>query len=128
MFKIQKGKVCDFFFYLLDLTEDRSVLLWSFFYFTCDLCLKSFVLINQSSLQTLFLYNTHFITFYKIKLISIVTWLLLVLLRHPTTSKLQYFPVPNPHGAMLKNQQVLYEVKLSSPISPASLLWFRADH
>ncbi len=31
-----------------------------------------FVLLNQSSLQTLFLYNIHFITFYKINLVSIM--------------------------------------------------------
>lgn len=68
-FKIQKGKVCDFFlvffFFFLDLTENRSVLLWSFLLHLRFMS-QSFVLINQSSLQTLFLYNIHFITFYKI--------------------------------------------------------------
>ena len=34
-------------------------------------CLACFVLLNQSSLQTLFLYNIHFITFYRINLVSI---------------------------------------------------------
>lgn len=90
IFKVQKGKVCDFFFILfffLDLTEDRSVLLWSFLLHLRFMS-QSFVLINQSSLQTLFLYNIHFITFYGIKLISIVASVLLVLISQCTASKL----------------------------------------
>lgn len=109
--KIQKGKVCDFF---LNLIENRSVLLWSFLLHLRFMS-QSFVLINQSSLQTLFLYNIHFITFYKIKLISIVTWLLLVFLPHCTTSELEHCPVPS----CVEKQEALSAGELSSSVSPS---------
>lgn len=95
-FKIQKGKVCDFFlvffFFFRPYWKQECA---SLEFFTSPAIYVSVICVNQPKFSTDFIFVQYsFYNFLQNKLISIVTWLLLALLLHCTTSRLQYCKSP----------------------------------